>query len=397
MHYSTPTDYMKALHAKTRTWQVKTDDFESYAIGPEQFLVGFYSSRPDYKGLIRATSAQLRAATNVLTSAVAMGCTQLNVTAEVDALQVLAGELSIAQHHDAITSTQRRHVHRDYVARLSRGQASADASFRRVVATVLAHASGDGAVVPKLETCLHLNESVCEASTAVLSGNTTLAVVAVNPTAHRRNFEAIRVPVPAGAGEYVVTGHDGSPVTAQVLPAWPESPHVHNQTRVAPQGVVVFQRNLSAAGVTTTFVNRQPQPRAGGSHGLTQPSVVATHRAGQPLSLENGLLAVAFNETTGLLQSIRRKADGLVVQASQNLLYYHSSTGGKGPGTGSGNYIFQSDGTGAHFLTGKPDGAPVSVSTVVGPVVSEVRHVFVPGRLEQVFRLYKSSAALEIE
>jgi hypothetical protein len=60
---------MKTLHAKDHEWPLKTDDFESYAIGPDQFLVGFYSSRPDYKGFIRTASSQLRAANVALAGA----------------------------------------------------------------------------------------------------------------------------------------------------------------------------------------------------------------------------------------------------------------------------------------------------------------------------------------
>jgi hypothetical protein len=40
LHYSTPTFYMKTLHAKDHEWPLKVDDFETYAIGPDQFLVG---------------------------------------------------------------------------------------------------------------------------------------------------------------------------------------------------------------------------------------------------------------------------------------------------------------------------------------------------------------------
>ena len=104
LQYSTPTTYMKTLHAKAASWPLKTDDFESYAIGPDQFLVGFYSSRPDYKGFIRKASSQLRAANVALTNAVSLlGVRGINVSAEVAALDVQAKALGVAQHHDAIT------------------------------------------------------------------------------------------------------------------------------------------------------------------------------------------------------------------------------------------------------------------------------------------------------
>ena len=57
LHWSTPREYMASIHATNRSWPLKTDDFESYAIGPDQYLVGFYSSRPDLKGFVRLTLA----------------------------------------------------------------------------------------------------------------------------------------------------------------------------------------------------------------------------------------------------------------------------------------------------------------------------------------------------
>jgi hypothetical protein len=80
--------------------------------------------------MIRRLSSQLRGASALLVSA-ATGATPgssarpLNATAAaalVAALDVQDGALGVAQHHDAITSSQRTHVHRDYIAQLSAGQ-----------------------------------------------------------------------------------------------------------------------------------------------------------------------------------------------------------------------------------------------------------------------------------
>lgn len=132
LQYSTPTFYMKTLHAKNLEWPLKVDDFEPYAIGPDQFLVGFYSSRPDMKGFVRMASSQLQAANAALTNAVFLRnepVPALDSTQECKALDVQAKALGVLQHHDAITSSQRRHVHRDYIKSLSIGQASVDASI----------------------------------------------------------------------------------------------------------------------------------------------------------------------------------------------------------------------------------------------------------------------------
>ena len=74
----------------------------------------------------------------------------------------------------------------------------------------------------------------------------------------------------------------------------------------------------------------------------------------------------------------------------QTLRYYHASDGSAGPNNphrsagagGSGNYIFQPDSAETYTFT--PSGAPTHVSIVQGAVVSEVRHVYVEQRIEQV-------------
>ena len=65
------------------------------------------------------TSAHLSAVSSAVSAGAAMS--NLNLSAEVDALSPLEDWVSVTQHHDAITSSQRRHVHRDYVSKLSAG------------------------------------------------------------------------------------------------------------------------------------------------------------------------------------------------------------------------------------------------------------------------------------
>ena len=92
-----------------------------------------------------------------------------------------AGALGVSQHHDAITSSQRRHVHRDYIKQLSIGQAAVDSSVCRVVAATIAKPGGPP---PTLVTCPYLNESSCPAAEHALAGESwlTAAVPMDNPS-----------------------------------------------------------------------------------------------------------------------------------------------------------------------------------------------------------------------
>ena len=400
LRYSTPTFYMKTLHAKDVEWPLKVDDFETYAIGPDQFLVGFYSSRPDMKGFVRMASAQLRAANIALANAVLFSAntTKVDTSKEFDALDVQAKALGVLQHHDAITSSQRRHVHRDYVKSLSIGQASVDASFVRVLGATLSAdsaAGGKAAVAaPTLVTCPGLNESTCAVSTSASSGVTV--VVLQNPTAQTKYAVAVKVPV-AGGGTVTVTDGNDRTVVSQLLAAWPQAPIVHNVTSVSPSPTVAFMATVPALGTATYFLHHDASSSQGGiSGGVPKP----TRTQGTPITLTNGIVSAEF-DGNGLLSTLSKGPVSVAVK--QTLRYYHASDGTAGPNNpyrsqgagGSGNYIFQPDG--AQTFTFTPTGAPTTVSHVVGAVVSEVRHVYVEQSIEQVFRLYNGSDTLEIE
>jgi lysosomal alpha-mannosidase len=397
LQYSTPTYYMKTLHAKNLEWEVKVDDFESYAIGPDQFLVGFYSSRPDFKGFVRMASTQLRAANVALTNAVLLGestAGAIDIAQETSALDVQTKALGVSQHHDAITSSQRRHVHRDYIKSLSIGQAAVDKSISRVVAATISTSNGTrlSEAAPTLVTCPYLNESTCAASTAA---DGVTVVVFQNPTA--QPMVAVPVKVPIGTGKATVTDSHHRVVASQSLPTWPASAFVHNETLHEPAPTVAFQVTVPALGTASYFIEQSKLSPV--SPAAAQPWVVSPTpaSAAAPLVLDNGIVKAQFSATTGLLESMTRA--GVSVKVTQNLKYYHASDGSKGPNNpyasqgagGSGNYIFQPDGP-TTYEFGKP-----VVTHVSGPVVSEVRHVFVEKSIEQVFRLYNGSDTLEVE
>eukprot|EP01043_Picozoa_sp_COSAG02_P046663 COSAG02_NODE_4386_length_5421_cov_4.810973_6_plen_904_part_00 len=391
LQYSTPTIYMKTLHAKNLEWELKVDDFESYAIGPDQFLVGFYSSRPDFKGFVRLASTQLRAANFALTNAVFLTekpAAAIDSSKEVEALDVQTKALGVSQHHDAITSSQRRHVHRDYIKHLSIGQAAVDSSISRVVGATIAskNATGLSMNVPTLSTCPYLNESTCAAST---SADGVTVVVFQNPTAQPMVALPVRIPV---GGKAVVRDPRRKVVESQILPSWPESAFVHNETLHEPSPTVAFHVTVPPMGTASYFIEHSKPSRSAAE---AQPWVTSPQSA--PLVLDNGILNAKFDATTGLLQSITK--GNISVKVTQNLKYYRASDGSvsannpyasQGAG-GSGNYIFQPDGATTYDF-----GKPV-VSHVQGSVVSEVRHVFVEKSIEQVFRLYNGSDTLEIE
>lgn len=54
--YSTPSDYVKAVHSYDLKWPTKYDDMMPYADDPHQFWTGYFTARPNNKAYIRELS-----------------------------------------------------------------------------------------------------------------------------------------------------------------------------------------------------------------------------------------------------------------------------------------------------------------------------------------------------
>ncbi|KYQ91545.1 alpha-mannosidase [Tieghemostelium lacteum] len=116
--YSTLADFFN----DTITWHRENSvpfkyyqgDFFPYADKPDEYWTGYYTSRPKLKGQIRDVSSKLRSAeiiSSLLLPNVSLDHVQL--------LKEASQNLSVLQHHDAVTGTAREHVVQDYFSRIS--------------------------------------------------------------------------------------------------------------------------------------------------------------------------------------------------------------------------------------------------------------------------------------
>ncbi|KAE8672445.1 Detected protein of unknown function [Hibiscus syriacus] len=118
----------------------------------------------------------------------------------------LADALAIAQHHDAVSGTQ-RHVAADYALRLSIGYNEAE----KLVASSLAFlaesrsSNGQGNSVTSFQQCPLLDISFCAPSEAALSNGKNLVVIIYNSLGWKRE-ETIRIPV-KGRSSTISTVH----------------------------------------------------------------------------------------------------------------------------------------------------------------------------------------------
>ncbi len=78
--------------------------------------------------------------------------------------------IAIAQHHDAISGTEKQHVANDYSKRLAVAVSVGEASSNQVLATLI----GDSAAL--VQQCRLMNESLCDPLVTTGSANTGVII-----------------------------------------------------------------------------------------------------------------------------------------------------------------------------------------------------------------------------
>lgn len=341
-------------------------------------MVGFYSSRPDLKGFVRRESTRVRtvAADLALALFIDPRKANLSLSSEMAAIDVAVRAVSVIQHHDGITSTQRHHVHHDYIRMLSEGQESAGSSEIRITEARLAARSDVSVPQGTLFTCYQLNESRCTLLEAELEQTGAATIVIKNSGSSTITTPDLRIPVPDGKA-YEISTATGARIDSQLVPAWPQTPHVlENGTLVAPRSTLAFTlpQPLSGLAQVVLFVKERNGFQA------SSPLDVTSH---QDFVLENDILRVTFDPQTGLLSTLTRKDCNTTAVVKQEVLWYNASDGSDGPwagkgATGSGNYIFQPAQPIPNHFVEKP-----TLSFISGQIVSEARQTFVPGQVGQ--------------
>uniref|UniRef100_S4RY66 Alpha-mannosidase n=1 Tax=Petromyzon marinus TaxID=7757 RepID=S4RY66_PETMA len=375
--YSTPTCYLNELNKANLTWTVKEDDFFPYADGPHQFWTGYFTSRPALKLFERRSNNLLQV------------CTQLEVIVGSGAARGPLGRgysfllweaMGVAQHHDAVSGTEKQQVAYDYAVRLSLGWDSC----QMLVSNALSALSGSG---KPTEICRYLNISVCPATESA----SAFTVVLYNPLGQSVT-ENVRLPV--NGSRYLVQDPSGATMVSKsiIVVVFPVSDATRavRRTLGTASGELVFQAAIPPLGFARFSVSRAARrpaealtgfvargPRAGGN--------------GAPISIKNEYYTLTFDGISGLLSNVENRKSSLSLPVTQNFYWYKSSKGDDDNGQASGAYIFRPNSSEAF---------PVAKSAVthftVDPLLQEVRQVFSPW-CSQVIRLYPGKPYVELE
>ena len=365
--YSTPTRYVEAVHAANLTWEVKTDDFFPYADCPYCYWTGYFTSRPALKGYVRDMNSFLQTCRHMefFTNGNHHGLTS----------DKLAKAMGVAQHHDAVSGTEKQHVANDYAMRLHIGETEC----MRIVSDSASKLTDKAGVAPLIfEFCEYLNVSICEPSES-----DSFDVLIYNPLA-RENTAYVSLPLQSSS--ITVLAPNGSAINFDVLPVSNATKDVRRDRGNAPY-TVLFSATLPPLGFATYFVRAASSVHKGPVHAIPKEP--------EAVSIQNEHLQVTFDSTTGHVQSIVNKDRKLTVSVDQQFFWYNASAGNNINSTQpSGAYIFRPNSSEVFPVNSNNNKATIQV--VGGKVVQEVRQVF-SDWASQVVRLYQGGKFVEFE
>ncbi|KAJ6390113.1 hypothetical protein OIU77_024348 [Salix suchowensis] len=345
--YSTPSIYTDMKYAADEEWPLKTEDFFPYADHPNAYWTGYFTSRPAFKGYVRLMSGYYLAARQ-LEFFKGRNTSGPNTDALADAL-------AIAQHHDAVSGTERQHVAADYALRLSIGYKEAEKLVASSLASLAESTSNirQGKTVTSFQQCPLLNISYCPPSEADLSGGKSLVVVVYNPLGWKRE-EVIRIPVSTERVMY-----------------W-----------------LAFSASLPPLGFNTYIVSGAKQAGPSSTISLVQTSNESTK---ETIEVGQGSLKLLYSADEGKLSHYLNSRSLVTSTAGQSYSYYTGNDGTDKDPQASGAYVFRPNST----LPIKPQ-YQVPLTVMRGPLLDEV-HQQLNSWISQVTRVYKGKEHAEVE
>nr|XP_012569187.1 probable alpha-mannosidase At5g13980 [Cicer arietinum] len=385
--YSTPSIYTDAKYAANESWPIKTHDFFPYADRANGYWTGYFTSRPALKRYVRLMSGYYVAARQL---EYFRGRT--NPGPNTDSL---ADALAIAQHHDAVTGTEKQHVANDYSKRLAIGYKEAEELVSSSLACLVESTSFTGCqnTVTKFRQCPLLNITYCPATEVELVQGKSLVIVVYNSLGWWRN-EVIRIPVI----DDKITVHDsnGVEIESQILPLAEVYVDLRNYYVKAylgqnpvktPKYWLAFEVSVPPFGFSTYTVLTAKKT------GSTRSSVY-THQIHDKSRFEvgQGNLKLKFSTDLEKRTDYVNARNLVEEQVELSYLYYSgfNGTDQKDP-QNAGAYIFRPNGT---YLINHEKRDPVTV--LRGPIVDEVHQQINPW-IYQITRQYKGKEHVEVE
>ncbi|KAG8388157.1 hypothetical protein BUALT_Bualt02G0096700 [Buddleja alternifolia] len=354
--YSTPSFYTDTKHALNEAWPLKSDDYFPYADRENAYWTGYFTSRPAIKGYVRTMSGYYIAARQL---ELFRGRNKSGPTTDS-----LADALAIAQHHDAVSGTEKQHVANDYAKRLSIGY----------------------------KECPLLNISYCPATEVDLSGK-KLVVLVYNSLGWKKTG-VVRIPVIND--NVTVKDSMGKLILSQLLPIVNASiakakfyatAYTGESPTTTPKYWLAFTAVVPPLGFSTYVISSDKMSASA----LAKPiSYTFDGRQNGDIEIGSGNLKLIYSGNDGkLMQYINEKS--LVNISLEQSYSYYAGDDGINDLQASGAYIFRPNGTFPIQSEGK---SPLTV--LRGPLFDEV-HQMINSWIYQITRVYKEKEHAEIE
>ncbi|KAE9586550.1 putative alpha-mannosidase [Lupinus albus] len=386
--YSTPSIYTDAKYAANEQWPLKIDDFFPYADHPNAYWTGYFTSRPALKGYVRVLSGYYQAARQ-LDFFKGKNDSGPNTDALADAL-------AIAQHHDAVSGTERQHVAADYAKRLSIGYAEAEELVASALAFLVNHrfSSHEGNPVSDFQQCPLLNISYCPPSEDTLPNRKSLVIVVYNPLAWKRD-EVVRIPV--STRDVLVQDSTGKEIESQLLPLSNATRSIRKHYVKAYIGKslgdelkywLAFPVSVPPLGFSTYILSRPDQTGHSSTISMIYRSEGSVNNS---VEVGQGNLKLLYSADEGKLTHYVNSRNLITASVEQSYSYYSGNDGTDKDPQASGAYVFRSNGS----FPIKSD-HQASFTVLRGPVLDEV-HQQVNPWVSQITRIFKEKEHAEVE
>uniref|UniRef100_J3KV59 Alpha-mannosidase n=1 Tax=Oryza brachyantha TaxID=4533 RepID=J3KV59_ORYBR len=385
--YSTPSIYTDAKHAENVPWPLKTNDFFPYADDPNAYWTGYFTSRPALKRYVRVMSGYYLAARQL---ELFKGRSNSDLTTDS-----LADALALAQHHDAVTGTEKQHVANDYAKRLAIGYTKAE----KLVSSSLSCLSQSGskshcpAHTTNFGQCPLLNITYCPPSEIDLSQGKSLVVLVYNSLGWKRE-DVLRLPVVSDS--IVVHDSEGREVESQLIPIANASLHMREKHVKAYLGMLpsakpkfwlAFPVSVPPLGFNTYFISSGKKSASVSLMSTLYPSHGSEN---SNMQIGQGQLKLQYN-TAGVLSLYSDSKTQVEANLEQKYKYYIGQDGNGSDPQASGAYIFRPNGTVPIMTNGQ-----VPLTVFRGPILDEV-HRQINSWIYQINRVYKGKDYVETE
>ena len=376
MQFSTPSRFAKALNQERISFPPRPAEWDMLPlIGDEMSAPwsGFFTSRPGFKALVRASSATWRAAQQLH----ALSCDPTKWMNQFGQLLPLWKAIGLAVAHDALPGDGFAIVSDDFTHRLRDGIARAALVASEGAATLLANAAiaegttiaHDPSAPPQLHPCTNATGELCAAVSQALGtrpGGSAIITV-YNPQMRARTSEAIALLVPrtAAAAGLTVSGLAGNSSNETILLPCQLSEPYHGGTATA---LLTFTADLLPLGlhsftISTTNVSAPDRSNDESSSRCEQVKVTTLPHSGA--MLQNAATRLAFDSAGNLQQMIRRDTDTMV-NISASILSYQSLENSEN------SWDFTTNGGGSNSAIPFPGVAQQHATVARGAIFDEV-------------------------